>query len=365
MTHDNLANAIELYQGGLSIHDVSKRIGICPASVRRALIDAGVSIRSRREIILSKIANNTWVRPTGSPRVKQILSEEEIKSAAESYKLGKTIDEISKEYGIGASTLCRYFKLRGITTRTGNEQFLKKLSEGKWQRPIKQGKPIPDDLADQYLSGITLRELSARLHICRKDLASHLKERGIELDRRAMLIKREGEAGLRERMKAMSNLARNTSGEILKRGKRKSANTRFSNNLFIGKHESDFASELSGLGFNVLQQFPVGTYNIDIAIEEFNVAIEIECGSWHGATSMKPKRIEYLISSGWRLIIIRAGRHGAAIDVKTISEKIASLLNVSSSDPSFIGQYGVLTRQAKPSARIPNYFDNWTRIPGF
>lgn len=365
MTNSDLANAVDLYQGGMSIQNVAARIGVGATSVRRSLIDAGVSIRSRSETMTRKIATGLWIPPTGSPRNKQILSEQAIEEAANAYQSGSTLEQVAQKHGVGTSTMVRYFKLRNIAVRNPQEQFAHKVENGKWQRPVRLAKPIPENLASEYLSGITLRELQSSLHICRKTLASQLKESGIEFDRRAMLIKREGEAGLRERMTAISHQARNAPDAVLKEGKKCAAKTRHAKRRAIGRYEHEFTLELQSLGFNVMQQFPVGTYNLDIALDEFHVAVEIECGSWHGASSMRCERIKHLLGAGWRIIVIRAGRNGHPVAFKAIAKKIAAYVNLASSDPSSVGQYGVLTRQAKPATRLPTYFNDWSRIPGF
>lgn len=365
LTNTDILNAIQLYQSGMSFQDISVRLGVGATTIRGHIINAGVPIRTRSEIISLKRSIGEWSPPTNSPRHIQILSENLISAAAREYQEGQSLQQLSDKFGVGRTTLSRYFRLRGIETRNRCEQFMIRLRNGNWKRPNKPRKKLPDNLIELYKSGVTVRELSVQFHICRKELAAHLKQSGIKFDRRAMLILREGETGLSERMKAVSDRAKSTSQAILKAGKERAAQTRHINGGFVGQYEVELLSELQNFGLNPIQQFPVSTYNIDIAIDKLHIAIEIERGSWHGAKSMSFERLEKLISTGWRVIVVRTGRFGCPIQFKAIAEKIAALAHLPSGHPASVGQYGVVTREAKSATRIPGYFHDWARIAGF
>jgi hypothetical protein len=137
------------------------------------------------------------------------------------------------------------------------------------------------------------------------------------------------------------------------------------NLCLVGAMEADFFQELVANGVEVTQQLAVGSYNIDIALEKYRVAVEIHRGAWHGATSAKAERLEYLFDRGWQVVFIQVSRHGAPTAVGAIGNKLVSLTQVSGGDPAGNGQYGVLRRDGKPATRLPDYFNRWTRIPGF
>jgi very-short-patch-repair endonuclease len=98
----------------------------------------------------------------------------------------------------------------------------------------------------------------------------------------------------------------------------------------IAPLEIDVCNMLIDRGFNCIPQKAIGPYNIDIAIIEPPIAIEIFGGGWHNSgthAARYSKRIEYILNSGFTPIIIWTSgfiTNGAIDYIVTLSEKLRS-----------------------------------------
>jgi len=79
-------------------------------------------------------------------------------------------------------------------------------------------------------------------------------------------------------------------------------------------------------------QKAVGPYNVDVALDEFPIAVEIFGGHWHSygrhATRFR-KRFDYLLNAGWLPVIIWVTRNhpleiGAAKYIISLTKKLRS-----------------------------------------
>jgi len=89
--------------------------------------------------------------------------------------------------------------------------------------------------------------------------------------------------------------------------RRKTALTRQRSGIGIVPVETMLAKKLRRAGLDVTQQLAVGIYNVDVAIHEPRVAVEIFGGHWHAYGRHKRrflKRTEYLLDQGWSVLII-------------------------------------------------------------
>jgi very-short-patch-repair endonuclease len=75
----------------------------------------------------------------------------------------------------------------------------------------------------------------------------------------------------------------------------------------IGNGEIEMLQFLVQRGLKCIPQKAIGPYNVDIAIAEPPIAVEIYFGNWHrtGPSARRfPKRVKYIFSKGWYLIVV-------------------------------------------------------------
>ena len=292
--------------------------------------------------------------------MSRIIEPSQINNLIGLYQSGMSLSEVSACVGVNVKTANKYITQSGITkwTKTEYNAISARKRRGRKSSSVPFNKGvIQDDFIQRYLSGVPLRELAAEYRVCRKRLSAHLKANGIEPNGIATFIRHYGEKALSDRCYHSSPWkTRNT--ELL-------AKTRQDRVLLKGKHEQELLDSLKELGLNPINQLAISRYNIDIALQEHFIAIEVECGAWYGSTSAKRERIEYLFDLGWRVIFIRAGRSGAIIDFSAIAQKLYALSQIVGIHPAIGRQYGVIGRHGESTARLPDRFNHYTRIPGF
>jgi hypothetical protein len=74
-----------------------------------------------------------------------------------------------------------------------------------------------------------------------------------------------------------------------------------------GPAEAELAVMLEDLGLAVTPQKAVGRYNVDLAVTETSVAVEVFGGNWHAAGAHADryrKRFDHLLDAGWLPVII-------------------------------------------------------------
>jgi len=72
-------------------------------------------------------------------------------------------------------------------------------------------------------------------------------------------------------------------------------------------YEGQMWRMLADAGLSLAPQHAVGPYNIDIAVTESRVAVEIFGGHWHATgrhAARYPKRLKYLLDRGWHVVIV-------------------------------------------------------------
>lgn len=161
------------------------------------------------------------------------------------------------------------------------------------------------------------------------------------------------------------------SAHAARRGQKDGASTlakraiqRMVNLSHIGVDEVALANALLRLGVATTPQKAIGPYNLDLAIEEPAIAIEIEAGgTFYSKRPRLLKRIKYLIDSGW--IVLYIVTCGKKLAVYECASKIVALFKLASGNKTTVGHYGMLTSKGKPRSGSKSQFNDFTRIPGF
>jgi very-short-patch-repair endonuclease len=126
-------------------------------------------------------------------------------------------------------------------------------------------------------------------------------------------------------------------------------------------YETPILEGLRGRGLSPVHQHAIGACNVDIAIPELGVAVEVERRYGGDSHSMAAERLENLLDRGWSLIVVYSPR-GLPIDAESVCKQIVAILQTVSPHPSGAGQYWVIGRDGKDfPGRGPN-LDGWSRV---
>jgi len=122
---------------------------------------------------------------------------------------------------------------------------------------------------------------------------------------------------------------------------------------------------LRAVGIEAVPQFAADRYNLDLAIPERRIAVEIQWGgiSFNTAESFR-ERCDYLSGKGW--CVLYAVHVGLGIDTAYIREKVVALCDLASRDEWAVrGCYGMIRGDGKDVTPRSRHLDHLPRVPGF
>ena len=144
--------------------------------------------------------------------------------------------------------------------------------------------------------------------------------------------------------------------EMLKRSA-----SHFRNGDNIGPHEVTFKRMLEERGLSFTQQHPIDVYNVDFALAEHHVAVEVVAGGGNERVrANRPHRLETLRDRGWRLFEIRfSSVAGDRMWGMGVVDELIAFVDEGSLDPSSASQHRVVrpngrrvkTRRGTPRKR--------------
>lgn len=204
----------------------------------------------------------------------------------------------------------------------------------------------PGDLVERYRSGGSVNQLAKEFVISRSTAMRILREHGVEprgrSDAERLKWSRRDRVDVERQLR---NAWRASRGRIVSHEtKLKAARTRFERLSRVGRYEHDIAIALRARGQFVEQQTPVGSYNLDLSLEVFRLAVEIVSTSpGRKGWARLRERTEYVLDRGWLLVFVDLRRGAPNIDA--VADKLISLAHLSCRDESARGQYGVIGRE--------------------
>ena len=204
-----------------------------------------------------------------------------------------------------------------------------------------------DDLVSRYQAGESELKLAGEFQVSRSVIRRRLVKAGI--------TPRNGSQANIASMSLMTfkqRQARTAASHIVSKvrfqplaEREMRAKTRERKGLGISKIEIILTEMLRDKGIpNITLQKAVGKYNIDIAIEEPRIAVEVYGGGFHSATRhirREGERVPYLLNGGWNMVIIwvEAKRHPLTIDTANYIVTFAQSL---SGNESQRGEYRMI-----------------------
>lgn len=266
----------------------------------------------------------------------------------ERYLAGETIKELARECGVNTKIVWNRIKEAGVPIRG------RRL-------------PVPDDLIARYLSGVSEKQLATDTGLSRSVIRRRLIEAGIQpRDGSASMKLRWASSTLAER----ANMVRAAHKAVL-------GSTQTVDQLqrrAVGKErtaahatpaEGALARSLRRRGFSVTQQKAVHIYNVDIAVHEPTIAVEIFGGNFHatgrhGARFFK--RTKYLLDHGWSVVIIWVDGRRYPLSVVACGDYLLTLANELRANPSPVGQYRVILGNAETAPVAEMYFNTPSAI---
>jgi hypothetical protein len=163
MTETELNAAKASYDAGEALVRVAKQHQISADKMRALLVEAGVTIRGRREAQRMQFELHRKNAPERVARRDAIIAD---------YQSGMRLEEIYKKYTTTMQQVYYFLKEVGLRPRRV-EQYLK-LYEPKTEREIVQ----------RYVSGETIQTLSRELKVDSRRLRDLVKSAGVFRDRR-------------------------------------------------------------------------------------------------------------------------------------------------------------------------------------
>jgi len=257
-------------------------------------------------------------------------------------------------------------------------------------------KEIPNlnDLIERYKSGVPLQRLSKESGYTRTVLARRLIEADVKI--------RSYSDGQRSRWRDVPNRTEAITQWLSRaweatRGRIRSpetlnrqAQTRFKRQVGKWTDENRIASFLELAEIPILQQFPVGSYNLDIALDGFPVAVEIvhlgvtDFNRGRRISHNRPgkERLKYLLDRGWFVLYLIAtrkqqiiehlpngcfapttGRTKRTINLGAVGKDLISWIQFARGNKSLAGYYWVIYGQGKMSSRLGYDFGECPLVP--
>lgn len=203
----------------------------------------------------------------------------------ERYLAGATSQQLADELGVSPQTILRNLKRAGVPTRPAHTI-----------RTVE----IPEEIVTRYQSGDSAMTLAREFGIHEALIRRELRERGIVVRPRS---------DYSTNMEPAHNAARGRRHGLDERLLRSATNER--EVLHASEYEVHFSGLLIERGVEHVPQRQIGPYNVDLAVAELPIAVEIRGGN--GGSHREPRRtqrLEYILGEGWSLleVLVRYGR---------------------------------------------------------
>jgi hypothetical protein len=317
----NTDNLVRDYLAGKSLRQLSEKFNLGIMSVRARLVGRGVTIRGAFK--------------------KPVITAEMVDSWVADYQAGKTVRDIVKESGCDPHTISDKLKERNVEFRTRAEYT--KIGKGRVS-----AERFPEGLIDRivsdYQAGKTVVEISRDTGVNVGTIYNRLAEREVTRtgSDASQMRYSTTDAAYRKRITAAAHKAN------------------------VGRvHPPEELEALRGLGYTIIPQRALGSYNLDIGLEECRVSVEVQSGWPYSFLGAKPalKRLKYVLGQGWSILFVAI--RGEGFIFPGIVQKVLTFCDLAGGEESPCGQYGVVRSDGKRfTKKCPNP-DGFSRIPGF
>jgi len=223
-----------------------------------------------------------------------------------------------------------------------------------------------DDLVKLYVEGVSEKQLSDRFKLARTAIRPRLIAAGVHLRNRSD-ANRIRMAGMTSQQRidisSAAHIARSIKGDTPETVKIRSERRAISNQFKswqVSPKESVVIRAIKRRGLNPVAQYPVGSYNIDIAISP--VAVEVYRATNNPLSDKRNrKRTTNLLNSGWSVIYIWFTKESDRLSSKAIDHVIA-LYKAMRRKESAPRQYWVIRSNGQINSSGGGYLDDFSDI---
>lgn len=201
--------------------------------------------------------------------------------------------------------------------------------------------PNLDDLISRYKSGESVLKLAGEFGVDRGVVKRNLIAAGVTIRTNSEATQlRVDRLSFAERKAITANANKAARGRKCSVAERvKKADTRELKQIGISPVEVLLAGMLRerGLIVDIILQKAIGIYNIDIALEESRIAVEIYGGCFHTCkrhARREQERVPYILNAGWHLLIIWVDGKNHPVSVKTADYVIAFAQSIGRNEPA-------------------------------
>lgn len=223
----------------------------------------------------------------------RIFSDTDVRDIINLYQSGIGVQKIGVKFGCGYKPIARILTSNNIPII--NRRFVRDLDSGS--------------IIARFNAGESVKAIAGSSGVSRNVIVRILQENGVTPRNRSEGMYARMAATSPEERIALSAAAhaavrgkRRTEEELVQRARTKERDLRFASRIEVAA-----AKMFLERGFDVCAQKAIGKYNVDLAISEPPIAVEIFGGNWHSGgrpAARFNERIEYILNSGWSLVII-------------------------------------------------------------
>lgn len=290
------------------------------------------------------------------------MSPGELDDAARLYASGQSFQQVATRLGHNADAIGRALRRRGVEARP------------RGGRPAYNRLPAPSDLHQRFADVGTVLALSRHYEVDRGAVSRWLTEAGLEVPSASQAATTQ-----RARLTPEERSARAAAAHATVRGSTKSAEVKA--RVALGRERVQYGGRTSpgcdylstGLGRRGVphvREKAVGPYNVDIALPDARIAVEVLGGNWHGSKPIHAQRTPYILNQGWSLLFVwntkRCQVGPGALDYLIAYGEAARLDPPSRSEYRVIGGNGQLVAAGGPDDEDfplvpPSISDLWPR----
>lgn len=260
------------------------------------------------------------------------------------YIAGESVRELAGEAGINPKTIYKEIKRRDVL------------------RPTRIEIPNLPHIIERYLAGESEQSLAKELGVSRSVLSRRLAEHGIQRrDISDSMYIRWANATPEQKSRMLDNAHEASRGSsVPDERKERVAKTRERISYFISPIENIMADWLREFGMSITQQKAIGAYNVDIAVNEPPIAIEIFGGGWHSSGEHAARfveRFKYILNQGWHVVIVWLDARHYPLDIRA-ANYIVTFIEELRLNPPTISQYRVIRGDGKTVSATNKYFNS-------
>lgn len=200
--------------------------------------------------------------------------------------------------------------------------------------------PNLDDLVQRYLDGESALKLSKEAGVCDRAFRNRLTARGIAIRSKNSYPPHVAEAHAARRGKR-------DGAEVM----HKRALSRERLGCGTSHREDEFAALLSARGVPFTRQKAIGRYNVDFALTEVPLAVEVSAGGGNSRRQARAKeRTEYLLNVGWYVLQMEISGKADRISDEAIDRVVAAAC-ILRANPSAPREHRMIRADGKDVAR--------------